>query len=640
MVLGAYTTVVSASVGFYCAGAHSINSYWIGNCMNRDLYTQAKSAYYEGEPIMSDVEFDALESALAAQDASITRAIGAPERAGKVPLPRPMGSLNQIKTAADFNRWKRGYCGNLVAMEKIDGNSLLLQYKKGQFVASYSRGDGLNGANNTRHTTHMSSIPKQIAGDYTGTIRGEIVIPRSDWSTVKGLATAVTGRDYANSRNFVAGFMNGSTGIAALYPYFVFVAFDAYDHAGDKVGALTFLQQQGFATPQYRALPTSVEFESAQALMTQMIADSVYELDGVVFEANAADGKNAPIDPLDLNPKYAVKIKPESVGVATTVTEVEWNISKDGLLKPIVHFNPVQLTGVTVSKATGHNAKNIFTNGIGVGAKIVVTRQGDVIPRVDKVLEAVEPVQPANSAWNDTGVELIATDSDTSVELQAKQLEYFFAKLEIDHMGPANVRALMRSGVASPEDAIKATELIYDNCIGANGIKAYRQLHTTLQSVTVERLFAAMDRFGRGVGERKLRALIAGVGEDRFLVGAYGVTNIIAIDGFESKTAELIMSNRESALDAYATIREFVKFKTAKAIEGRLSGQVFCATGVRLDAATQQRIIAQGGTVVDSLTSAVTVLVAKDPNASSSKLDKARVKGVRIVSLVELDALL
>ena len=608
--------------------------------MNRDLYTQARAAYYAGEPIMSDAEFDALESALAALDPDTTRSVGAPERAGKVPLPRPMGSLNQIKTAAEFDRWVRKYPGNLVAMEKIDGNSLLLQYKKGQFVASFSRGDGLNGADNTRHTIHMSSIPKQIAGDYTGTIRGEIVIPRADWATVKGLATAVTGRDYANSRNFVAGFMNGSAGIAALYPYFVFVAFDAYDHVGDKVGALDFLPQQGFATPQYRALPTSVEFESAQALMTQMIADSVYELDGVVFEANAADGKDSPIDPLDLNPKYAVKIKPESVGVVTTVTTVEWNISKDGLLKPIVHFNPVQLTGVTISKATGHNAKNIFTNGIGVGAKVVISRRGDVIPKVDCVLQAVEPVQPANSVWNDTGVELIATDSDMGPELNARRLEYFFAKLEIDHMGPANVRALMSSGVTSPEDAIAATELIYDNCIGANGIKAYTQLHATLQSVTVERLFAAMDRFGRGVGERKLRALIAGVGEERFLAGAYGVANIIAIDGFESKTAELIMSNRESALDAYATIREFVKFKTAVVVEGRLSGQVFCATGVRLDADTQQRIVAQGGAVVDSLTSAVTVLVAKDPNASSGKLDKARAKGVRILSLAELGALL
>ncbi len=609
--------------------------------MTIELYFKAKRAYYSGSPIMSDAEFDLLEASLSEQDPSILQAVGAPERGGKVQLPRPMGSLNQIKNASDFDRWKLRYRGSFVAMEKIDGNSLLLQYKKGRFVASYSRGDGLQGADNTRHTSLMSDIPKQIDANYTGTIRGEVVIAKADWETVKSKATAVTGKEYANSRNFTAGFMNGSTGIKALYPYFRFVAFDAYDYDAGKIAALEFLERQGFVIPEFKELSQEVTFEDVRELMGSLIANSKYELDGVVLEADAVGYKKDAIDPLDLNPKYAIKIKPESAGAVTTVTAVEWNVSKDGLLKPVVHFEPVQLTGVTISKATGHNAKNIFSNGIGVGARVVITRQGDVIPRVDRVLEAAEPVQPANSAWNDSGVELIALDSDMSLELSARRLEYFFSKLEVDHMGPANVRALMTTGVLNPEDAVLADEAAYASSIGANGVKAYKQLHEILQSVTAERLFAALDRFGRGVGERKLRALIAGIGLDNFLAGTYGVANIIAIDGFESKTAELIMENRESALDTYADIKSLVKFKAADSVaQGKLTGQVFCATGVRLDAATQQRIISQGGSVVDSLTSAVTTLVAKDPNASSSKLDKARSKGVRVISLQELGLIL
>ena len=208
-------------------------------------------------------------------------------------------------------------------------------------------------------------------------------------------------------------------------------------------------------------------------------------------------------------------------------------------------------------------------------------------------------------------------------------------------MGPANVRALMNTGVLNPEDAVLADESAYSSSIGANGVKAYKQLHEIIQSVSPERLFAALDRFGRGVGERKLRALIAGIGLERFLTGNYGVANIVAIDGFEAKTAELIMENRESALDTYADLKGFVKFKAAEPVsQGKLTGQVFCATGVRLDAATQQQIVAQGGSVVDSFTSAVTTLVAKDPNAGSSKLDKARAKGVRVISVQELASIL
>ena len=356
--------------------------------MTIELYFKAKRAYYSGSPIMSDAEFDLLEASLSEQDPSILQAVGAPERGGKVQLPRPMGSLNQIKNASDFDRWKLRYRGSFVAMEKIDGNSLLLQYKKGRFVASYSRGDGLQGADNTRHTSLMSDIPKQIDANYTGTIRGEVVIAKADWETVKSKATAVTGKDYANSRNFTAGFMNGSTGIKALYPYFQFVAFDAYDYDAGKIVSLEFLGRQGFVIPEFKELGQEVTLEDVRELMGSLIANSKYELDGVVIEADAVRYKKDAVDPLDLNPKYAVKIKPDSAGAVTTVTEVELSVSKNGYIKPVLVFDPVHISGVRIVRCTGFNMKFIRDNKLQPGSTIVIQRNGDVIPYCAAIIDS------------------------------------------------------------------------------------------------------------------------------------------------------------------------------------------------------------------------------------------------------------
>jgi DNA ligase (NAD+) len=345
----------------------------------------------------------------------------------------------------------------------------------------------------------------------------------------------------------------------------------------------------------------------------------------------------------DLNPSYAVKIKPKSQGVVSTVTSVEWNVSKDGLLKPVVHFEPVSLTGVTITKASGYNARNVLDSGIGPGATVLITRQGDVIPCVKQVLVPAEVVLPTDCTWDTNRVELIATDLKSAFDIGVRKLEYFFSKLGVDHMGPANVHTLTSVGIDTPVKAIKASQLVYEEFIGANGAKAYTMLHNILSDVKPELLFAALDSLGRGVGERKIRALLETIPLETFLSGKVTIDQIVAIHGFEIKTAKLIVDNLPEALHQYTEISKCVTFK--KTVDthqpgGKLSGQVLCATGVRLKDTVLSQVISEGGTVLDSFTSAVTILVAKDKNSTSAKIEKARAKGVTIIGLDDLIQLL
>ncbi len=612
--------------------------------MKLNLYYKAKAAYYEGNPIMCDDAFDHLERELVKTNPEILLTVGSAERGGKVTLPRPMGSLNQVHDQRELDLWLNKNPGDKIVLEKIDGNSCLLEYKNGKFVGAYSRGDGLQGANNSRHLIHVD-IPKFVNG-FTGTIRGELVIPKQHWETVKALAEAHTGRTFANSRNFIAGFLNGSSGLVAIYPYIKFVAFDIYDSYFDKESKfdnLATLYRVGFTVPKHKVIKDCSDYARLESVMTALIENSKYELDGMVLENNLAAHRDMSIDLDDLNPTYAVKIKPKSQGAVSTVTSVEWNVSKDGLLKPVVHFEPVSLTGVTITKASGYNARNVLDSGIGVGATVLITRQGDVIPCVKQVLAPAEVVLPTDCTWDTNRVELIATDLKSAFDIGVRKLEYFFSKLGVDHMGPANVYTMSTMGIDTPVKAIKASQLLYEEFIGVNGAKAYTMLHNILADVKPELLFASLDSLGRGVGERKIRALLETIPLETFLSGKVTIDQIVAIHGFEIKTAKLIVGNLPEALQEYAEISKYVTFKKTVDTQqqgGKLSGQVLCATGVRLRDDVLSKVIAEGGTVLDSFTSAVTILVAKDKNSTSSKIEKARAKGVTILGLDELIQLL
>ena len=615
--------------------------------MSIGLYYHAKAAYEDGNPVLTDEEFDALERKLALTNPEILLSVGSAERSGKVPLPHPMGSLDQKHDQAELDRWtSKIKHKQFIMMEKIDGNSCLIVYRDGKFVDSFSRGDGINGANNSRHTINIPGIPK-LFSNFTGTVRGELVITKKDWPTVKALAESKTGRTFANSRNFIAGFLNGSTGIREIYPYIKFVAFDmlegsdgSYRYINSKSNDLQLLRAIGFTVPGHEVNPgLQYDYSDIQSEVHNCIQASQYELDGVVIEANAMEDRVVVTGTEDLNPSHAIKIKPVSVAVVTTVTDVEWNISKNGLLKPIVHIEPVQLSGVTVSKASGYNARNILDKGIGPGATVMVSRRGDVIPCVESVLKPVEVILPVNAEWDTNQVELISNDGNLLVEMTARRIEYFFSKLGVDHMGPANVRAIMLCGVSSSVESVWSSREFYVNAIGANGGKVYDQLQRVLSNVKPELILAALDDFGRGIGERKLRSLFEHVNIHDFLDGNITKQQIISIHGFEEKTADLILDNLDEALNNFHQIENYLELDISKkevVQGGKLSGKVICPTGVRFKGDLLEKIQQEGGVVVDSMTNLVNILVAKDPDSNSSKIEKAKAKGIQVISLEQL----
>ena len=605
------------------------------------LYTEAKAAYYDGEPIMNDAEFDELESKLKALGTDV-QTVGAPERAGKVKLPVQMGSLDQLYNEEELARWLGKIPKNtrLICTEKLDGNSGLLEYTNGVLTASFSRGDGVEGANNLRHTIRIPSVPKTV-NKTIQYVRGELIVSKDAWNDHVSKATRNrAGKLYANARNFVAGFLNGKEGEASMYPHITFVAYEIVGSKLSKHDQLSALHFNGFVTPAYVTLVADeASYSEMEDVVRNLVKFSDYELDGIVVDVDEPATRDA-LPWSDLNPGYARKLKliNDAATATTVVTGIEWNPSKDGLLKPLVYFEPVQLCGVTISKASGHNALNIKTRGIAVGSRVVIVRSGDVIPYIRDCLDPQPFVMPQCSKWDDTETNLLIVGGEFDATVKCRQLEHFFGVLEVEHIGAGNIARLYESaGITTPIDAILANDSVYEAVLGVVGARARASLREKLSAVEPHVLFAAFDVLGRGIGRRTLKRLFETYPWEGVLAGKYSVADIAKVDDIGEKTATKIVEGLPELRAMYETIAHSVQFVKPKevAASGKFAGEVFCPTGVRFTPEHVQAVENEGGVVTDTMGKSVTVLVAKDPNSNSSKIGKAKASGIRVISLAE-----
>ena len=600
---------------------------------------EAADLYYnEGESTMTDAEFDKLERELRAVDPENVYflGVGAEERGDKVPLPVTMGSLDQLQEG-EVEQWIKKH--NLedemvVATEKLDGTSVLLVYgNNGELQIAFSRGNGTEGADITRHIKRIKHVPQKISGPMI--VRCESILPIKDWDRVREEMKQIRDGEYKNARNWAAGQMNKKEATAPFYNNIHIVAYSIEKDSRSKMEQLDVLTKEGF----HVADMTSFDGEAAtdemlSGLIQSIKAEERYEIDGIVLDVNSNTKRQAmPGKASSLNPGYARKYKVgcEDNQAVAEVVKVHWKTSKHGLLKPRIEIKPVDLVGVTITFCTGFNAKFIEENGVGPGATFTLVRSGDVIPYFKESLTQVEPDMPTetNVVWD--GVELMLTGESEDVKFQ--QLLSGFAKLAVDHAGGGNLQKMFDAGYTDLATCIKLDEQTWKNVAGDSaGSKIFKSLHEKLSNVKLAALAAASSVYERGIGERKLQPVIDVLGELPVDLDAESYSHI---EGVAGGTAQKIVEGNVKFAAFLKEIDGYYGLAVAeKRIEGgSLDGMYFVFTGVR-DKDLEQAIAANGGEVGSSM-SKVTCLVAKDPNSTSGKAKKAREKGIKIVSHAE-----
>lgn len=608
-----------------------------------EILLKASDEYYNSEESsLTDAEYDAIEMMLRQMNPNheFLAEVGSDVRGGKIKLPIPMGSLNQAYDD-ELAAWVKGNSWadeDFIITDKQDGISALLVYGPDLKIA-YSRGNGIMGADITRHIKNFKNIPQKLSKP--ATLRVEVIVNIDDFKRLMVEEAAAGRRVYKNPRNYVAGRMNASESPQSFYDIARCIVTSVEDASLSKLEQLEFATNEGFqVTPHCIVFGSELTDDEMIKYLEDRRASSLTEIDGLVVDINNASIRNSLTSKSSsLNPLYAMKFKfgADVNQAVTKVLQVHWEASKSGYMKPRVQVEPVNLAGVTIEFATGFNASFIYNNGIGPGSVIQITRSGDVIPYIQKVVKPSSPQMPdplifGSMSWNDTEVDLVLDNPEDNDEVQLNKLIETFAALEIVGLREGSVSALYKAGFKTAASIITAPLQAFTYNIGeSNGQKIYNDLKAKLNPIDLGTLAGASQMLGRGIGRRKMRKLVDALGS----LDNLSALKIVGVEGFQMKTAETIMKNLSAFNQFLNDINGFYTLKTKEQpMSNELKDIVVVFTGVR-SKDLEEVIRSKGGTIGSSFSSKTTHLVAKDPLANSTKLQKARAAGVEPMSLDE-----
>ena len=306
--------------------------------MLENLIKRAKTAYYSGNPIMSDEIFDYLVNMATEESIGYKSSY---ERRYKhmFPLFSLQKVVSGIDTAPDWGS------DATICTAKLDGAAISILYGGGEFQKSLTRGDGIEGLDITHNIRHL--VPETI--DYEGVLQisGEVVAPKT----------------IPNSRNYAAGALSlkDSTEFKTRDLYFIAHGVSPYP-TDNYVSDMRFVSNLG--------IQTAIDSDYTQ-----------FPHDGSVFRV-AENNRFDHYGYTSHHPRGAFALKQQEKGVVTTLQSVSWQVGKSGAVSPVAHFDPIDIEGATVSKATLHNKSIIEALDLKIGCKIEVIRAGKIIPQV------------------------------------------------------------------------------------------------------------------------------------------------------------------------------------------------------------------------------------------------------------------
>jgi DNA ligase (NAD+) len=667
----------------------------------RDTIRHHEYLYYVLDaPEIEDADFDALMRELKEIEAkhpewitpdSPTQRVGGKVKEGfaKVAHSRPMLSLDNVNTPeelADWDRRVRALAGDAeityVTELKLDGLSLALHYvanpaagaRGGAVLArAITRGDGTIGEDVTSNVRTIRSVPLSVSAERMRKsglplpfeVRGEVVMPVAAFLKMNQEREALGQSPAANPRNAAAGTIRTvEPNIVAqrrldFYGYFALqLAAGAEGESvfATQVETLDGLTAAGFrVNPHRESLKTLDQLQKFVARAEEQRASLGYEIDGVVIKVNSTAVQKR-LGFTGKAPRWAVAYKFTARGGVTRLEDITVQVGRTGKLTPVAVLSAVQIGGITVTRATLHNADEIERLGVKIGDFVRVERGGDVIPKIVEVVEDKDHPRghkkfhfPAHCPV--CGSEIVRTEGEAdyrcvNVDCPARLREsllHFASRgvMNIDGMGEAVVVQLMERGlVRSIADLYSLTseKLLTLERIG-------QKTADSLIAEIAQTKKAPLDRvlFGLGirfVGERtaqlladafgSMDALMAATPEELERVQEVGPRVAAAVHEFfaEERNRKLIERLRAAGLTFKAVQRK----RSAK-----LEGLTFVLTGtlpgLSRDEA-KERIEAAGGKVSGSVSKKTSYVVAGEE--AGSKLEKARELKVRVIGEAEL----
>ncbi|MDO4709109.1 MAG: NAD-dependent DNA ligase LigA [Pseudomonadota bacterium] len=379
----------------------------------------ANHRYYQLDaPDITDAEYDRLLRELQALEAAhpeLLQADSPSQQVGEAPSGKfaqvahrvPMLSLanafsdTEVAEFVERIRRETGDGAPLFSVEpKLDGLAISLRYEHGAFVRGATRGDGSSGEDVTANLRTVKSIPMQLASGLFSPavleVRGEIIMPRAGFEAYNEKARAEGRKPLANPRNGAAGSLRQLDAAVTAQRPLAFYAYALGEVEGADLPATHSQTLQWLQTLGFPVCPEVTVAEGLAGLLAyyQTVGERrsqlPYDIDGVVYKLDRFD-RQQEMGFVSRAPRWAIAHKFPAEEASTTVESIEVNVGRTGAVTPWVLMKPVQVGGVTVSRATLHNADQIARLDVRVGDTVIIRRAGDVIPEVMRVLERERP---------------------------------------------------------------------------------------------------------------------------------------------------------------------------------------------------------------------------------------------------------
>jgi NAD-dependent DNA ligase len=621
--------------------------------LNKDelvaLLKQSDNQYHNlGEPMFSDVEYDEVKDYLRKIDKNneYFKHVGA-EIIGKdkVKLPYFLGSQDKIKDdVKTLEKWVKKYNNpaSYIISEKLDGISCLIVYGNANANANgngngndnikiYTRGDGKYGQDISHLKYKIKDLPKLLKTTSKIAVRGELIISKANWQKIAHKGTT--------ARNVVAGFVNSKKADKEIADYIEYIVYDVIEPRTKLEDGLIFAKKHKFNVVKHIKI-NNLTISELYELYKEWKNESKYEIDGLVVTHNDLYKLKS-----GENPKYSFAFKSLAMHeeVRVIVKDVEWNVSKDKYLKPIVKFDEIKLNGVKIKQATGFNAEYISKNNIGVGSKIIIIRSGDVIPHIKEVLTPStnkKPLLPdVPFIWN--GKDIILDDDNKNREQDIKTYTHFMKSLNIKGIGEGVITKLYDN---SYDTLIKIINITKTQLLKIDGFKdkSATNLLKALEEIKSKNcveLMTASNIFGRGMGEKKLNLIIDKypyICNNQEKASNITLEDIKKINGMGEKSALLFITNLKEFYKFYNSLNIIpeVIVKVPKITNNTYKDNIYVFTGIR-DKDLEKIIIASGGTIGSTITRKTTLLIIKNADDETTKVKKAREFNIPIITYDE-----
>lgn len=639
-----------------------------------DLLNKASRAYYANdEEIMSNYEYDKLYDELEALEnetgivlsSSPTRNVGY-EAVLELPKERheqPMLSLGKTKSVDELQSWITGQRGLL--SWKLDGLTVVLTYRDGELIKAVTRGNGEIGEVITANAHAFKNIPMTIPYKGEMILRGEAVIRYSDFEKINRKIEEAAARDgvegdvrYKNPRNLCSGSVRQLDSKVTAdrdvrFYAFALVSAPGVDFDNSRKKQYEFLREQGFEVVDYLEVEAENIREAVsdfeRRIQTYDIPSDglVLLLDDIAYGESL--GRTAKF------PRNAIAFKWADEVQETTLLEVEWSASRTGLINPVAIFEPVELEGTTVKRASVHNVSIVRQLKLGLGDRITVYKANMIIPQIAENLTgsgtleipAVCPVcGGATEIRNENETETLFCTNSACPAKKIKAFSLFVSRgaMNIEGLSEMTLEKFISAGFIHSFSDIYHLRDFKEQITSMEGFgeKSYEKLEQGIEksrNTTLPRLVFALGI--PGIGAANARVLCDYYHHDLELLEKASAEELAEVEGIGMVLANSIhdyFADPGNVEETARILRELTLEKPAQDDPNaqKLAGKTFVITGKVHHFANRDElkaaIISRGGKAAGSVSAKTDYLINNDVSSNSSKNKKARELGIPILS--------